>query len=84
MGPVNTVRLVRGKFARSPKKSTLSLTVMLGSDMIMFSNTRVYPCFGSAWWGSEKYRSSVFVRTGMRASTLASSSSGHLSHCFLV
>ena len=73
-----------GRAALCSKKSTLSRTVMFGSDMIMFSKMRVYPSLGSAWCWSEKYLSSLLVRTGMRASTDASSSSGHLSHCLWV
>ena len=51
MGPVNTVRLVRGEFAFL-EEVHVDLTVMLGSDMIMFSNTRV-PVLRGAWWIGE-------------------------------
>ena len=57
---------------------------MFGSPMIMFSKILVYPCFGNAWCGSLKYLSSTSSRTGILAKTLASSSSGYLSHCFFV
>merc|ERR1739838_242074 len=50
----------------------------------MFSNILVYPSAGKAWKSSLKYLSSLLVLYGRRARTDASSSLGHLSHCFLV
>ena len=68
------------------KKSQFSRSAMLslGSRSSMFSNRRVYPRRGNAWYRSPKYRSSVVVRHGRRIKTDASSSFGYLSHCFFV